>query len=332
MTIARKITVLCGTLLLLNLALGVSALVYMSHMSDDSRLLASNTVSSVYLAGRINTGAKAILIRMIRHMSSDSPQQMTKFETYLTDRNKQVREEMQAYEKLVLTDRDRQLLQRIRADLDRTIEVWQTVRPLSVAGKKREAVELFDKEGVVASDDLDSAAKELVALNKAESETIGKRVEANSATARFWIMGILLSAFASGGVLSFLLVRSLNRVLRRTVEEMSAEASHVLSAAGMISAASQALASAASQQAASLEETSASGTEISSTAGRNAENAHSAAALVEQSQKRFSEANQSVEHMAKAMRDIDSSSNKISQIIKDIDEIAFQTNIIVCTN
>lgn len=88
MTIARKITVLCGTLLLLNLALGVSALVYMSHMSDDSRLLASNTVSSVYLAGRINTGAKAILIRMIRHMSSDSPQQMTKFETYLTDRNK----------------------------------------------------------------------------------------------------------------------------------------------------------------------------------------------------------------------------------------------------
>ena len=47
-----------------------------------------------------------------------------------------------------------------------------------------------------------------------------------------------------------------------------------------------------------------------------------------QSQQQFVQANQSLEEMVLTMGDIDAQSDKISKIIKVIDEIAFQTNIL----
>jgi len=63
-------------------------------------------------------------------------------------------------------------------------------------------------------------------------------------------------------------------------------------------------------------------------ARKNSENSRSAADVVTQSQQRFVQANQSLDQMVVAMGDINTQSDKISKIIKVIDEIAFQTNIL----
>jgi methyl-accepting chemotaxis protein/methyl-accepting chemotaxis protein-1 (serine sensor receptor) len=112
------------------------------------------------------------------------------------------------------------------------------------------------------------------------------------------------------------------------VQEIAQGAEQVSLAATQISSASQSLAEGTSQQAASLEETSASTEEINSMARRNSENSHSAADLVKQSDQRFADTNVSLNHMVEAMGEINASSDKISKIIKVIDEIAFQTNIL----
>ena len=49
---------------------------------------------------------------------------------------------------------------------------------------------------------------------------------------------------------------------------------------------------------------------------------------MQQSQQKFSETNQALDQMVAAMGEINASSDKISKIIKVIDEIAFQTNIL----
>src|SRR6202007_866604 len=54
----------------------------------------------------------------------------------------------------------------------------------------------------------------------------------------------------------------------------------------------------------------------------------SVAYLVGNSQQKFSEMNRRMEELVVAMGEINSSSGKISKIIKVIDEIAFQTNIL----
>lgn len=63
-------------------------------------------------------------------------------------------------------------------------------------------------------------------------------------------------------------------------------------------------------------------------ARKNTENSRSAADLVASSQQKFGEANRALEGMVVAMSEINSQSDRISRIIKTIDEIAFQTNIL----
>lgn len=126
----------------------------------------------------------------------------------------------------------------------------------------------------------------------------------------------------------FVFIQQINRNLRRAVNELFEGAGQVASAANQISSSSQSLAQGASEQAASLEETSASSEEINSMARRNTENSTAANTLVTQSQHRIIQTNQSLESMLAAMAGIKASSDKVSKIIKVIDEIAFQTNIL----
>jgi methyl-accepting chemotaxis protein/methyl-accepting chemotaxis protein-1 (serine sensor receptor) len=128
--------------------------------------------------------------------------------------------------------------------------------------------------------------------------------------------------------LSLVLLGSVNRALGEITREISVGAEQVASAAGEVAATSQSLAQGASEQAASLEETSASSEEINSMARKNAENSRAAVALVTNSQQTFHATNQKLDQMVVAMNEINSSSAKISNIIKVIDEIAFQTNIL----
>ena len=242
MTIGRKIITLSAALLGCNLAIGVASLVQIQKLGDSTELLTANTVPSVYISGRVNTGAKAILLRIHRHFTSNSPQEMDKFEAYLEDRNKSVREELNSYEKLQLKDKERALAARIRRDLDDLIQQWRTVQPLSRSGNKAEAVALFDKEGVKLAEDLDAAAKEMVASNKASSDQIGKAAAATMQAGKVFIWVIILASFAAGLVLATILIRGMNRDLRRTIKSVSTGSEQVRTAAAAISASSRALA------------------------------------------------------------------------------------------
>jgi methyl-accepting chemotaxis protein len=99
-------------------------------------------------------------------------------------------------------------------------------------------------------------------------------------------------------------------------------------AANQVSSGSQSLADGASQQAASLEETSASLEELASMTKRNAENAHQANQLAKEARTAADKGAIDMQAMSTAMAAIKVSSDVIAKIIKTIDEIAFQTNIL----
>ena len=143
-----------------------------------------------------------------------------------------------------------------------------------------------------------------------------------------WVALVLTgTCLAAAGVVIWV-ARGIGGRLRRLAGELGENAEQMASTASQVSASSQALAEGASQQAASLEETSASSEEINAIARQNSENSRGAADLVTQSQQKFAATNQSLKEMAAAMGEISASSHKVSNIIKVIDEIAFQTNIL----
>jgi methyl-accepting chemotaxis protein len=140
---------------------------------------------------------------------------------------------------------------------------------------------------------------------------------------------VLLSvggAIAAAG--SFLGVRSAARQLRQLAGEMLDGSRQVAAASGQVAAASHSLAQGNSEQAATLQETSSSTTEITAVIRKNAENTKTMANLMTETAQLVENANRSLEEMVDSMKGINGSSEKISKIIRVIDEIAFQTNIL----
>ena len=142
------------------------------------------------------------------------------------------------------------------------------------------------------------------------------------------VAGTSLLAFLVGIAIMFFVVRGTNRTLTGIIAELSESAEQVASASGEIAGSSRVLAQGATEQAASLEETSASSEEIASTTRKSAGNSQRAAGLMRSLTGRMADANRALTVMTQSMREIDISSGRIAGIIKVIDEIAFQTNIL----
>lgn len=112
------------------------------------------------------------------------------------------------------------------------------------------------------------------------------------------------------------------------MESLGVAADEIATAAAEVSSSSALIARGASQQAAAIEETSANAAEISHSARINTEDSNSAALLATASDTRFQETELLLTDMVQAMTAIQTSSEKISRIVKVIDQIAFQTNIL----
>ncbi len=170
------------------------------------------------------------------------------------------------------------------------------------------------------------AAKLAELQRKMNTQIVADGVELASASR--WIAIVLgMLALAVGAVVLWV-IRDVNRTLRRLAGALADAAAQVAGSAGQVSAAGQTLAQGASEQAASLEETSASSEEIATMTRRNAEHSEEAAGLMVATSTSVDGANRKMEEMVHSMKEITTSSGKISKIIKVIDEIAFQTNIL----
>ncbi|NLJ15603.1 MAG: HAMP domain-containing protein [Clostridiales bacterium] len=116
--------------------------------------------------------------------------------------------------------------------------------------------------------------------------------------------------------------------LNETLYHINVAAEQVNSGAIQVSDGAQALSSGATEQASSVEELSASIEEIAEQVQANAENAKKANEYSMEAGKGVENGNKLMQQMLSAMQSISESSAKISNIIKVIDDIAFQTNIL----
>ncbi|ADL02980.1 methyl-accepting chemotaxis protein [Lacrimispora saccharolytica] len=102
----------------------------------------------------------------------------------------------------------------------------------------------------------------------------------------------------------------------------------VLNGAGQISEASIRLSEGASRQAGSLQELAAAVTEVKNQITLSADHAELARACANDVRHGAEEGNRHMEEMLKAMDEINLSSSNISKVIKAIEDIAFQTNLL----
>ncbi len=116
--------------------------------------------------------------------------------------------------------------------------------------------------------------------------------------------------------------------LRSTMLNIRSVAGTITSNSGELSSAANQLARRTEQQAAALEETAAALEEITTTVRTSSERANEASRMVHETKESAGKSGAIVRSAIDAMGRIEQSSQKISQIISVIDEIAFQTNLL----
>ena len=157
--------------------------------------------------------------------------------------------------------------------------------------------------------------------------------EYSAASARYQsvllLMGVvILIGLTAGGGYALWVTHSTSRTLALIATTLDTEASETAAASAQVAASSQSLAESASEQAASLEETSAAIEELSSMVKRNTDAAQRAKELAGQTRAAADTGATDMREMQTAMGEIKGSSDSVSKILRDIDEIAFQTNIL----
>ena len=330
LTIGKKLMLGFAALLACVVALSYFSLSGMNKLRADLDETGKKTVLKIELLGDIKAGVSQIRAEnrgMILAATNKKPQDVA------TARQgaEQVFDLLDGYVEeirpLIVTEHGRELTGQMAATLPQWRSAFEEIAQAAGAGDLQTANDLrSNKEGPLAKS-VAKLADELLVVMKNLVVASVEDAEARATTSR-WIITFFIAVSLAAGIVIVLVIRFVNRELRHAASELSLEAEQVTSAASQVASSSQTLAQGASEQAASIEETSASSEQINAMSRKNAENSQIAAGLVSQSQQKFAETNQRLQQMVVAMGDINASSDKISKIIKVIDEIAFQTNIL----
>ncbi|MDR1744279.1 MAG: methyl-accepting chemotaxis protein [Planctomycetota bacterium] len=179
--------------------------------------------------------------------------------------------------------------------------------------------------GIAALDALTDANKQNMNRNVAAATAEGgdgvRRMQTLAAAAL--AIGVMVMAG-----LFIAMRRNLSRPLTRVISVLAAESNRVFSEAKEVAASSESLSEGANNQSASVEQTAAAVEEITSMARKNLDNAKLANTEMQSAARQIQESAGDMEAMSGAMMEIKESSTKISNILRTIEEIAFQTNLL----
>jgi methyl-accepting chemotaxis protein len=327
-TIGAKLITASAALVLLTIVLSFTSMNSVGTLKRVFDETADRTAKKVAMAGVVNT-AKSDMVRSQRALVlftyGRQPAEVEKARQEFQTNADKIRKTIEAYA-AISSVQTQGHLKEIQTELDNWLPKYEELNRLCAAGKPDEALP------VIVSTRPHFAAIDKIAgdLVEHENEVLAKNKQTGTDQyTRSRTISLIMLALSLGiGGLVLWMVQQISNTLRQIAGEMADGADQVSAAAGQVASSSQTLAQGSSEQAASIEETSASSEEIHSMARKNSENSRMAAESMAEASQRVVEANCDLEQMVISMNEINASSDKISKIIKVIDEIAFQTNIL----
>ncbi len=199
---------------------------------------------------------------------------------------------------------------------------------LLFSGKREEAIEYYGNE---FQKNLEVILMNLTSINKIlEEKSISLKEEIIKNVSQIILLVIVLSllSFVITLIFGYLFSDRLSKSLSSISSTVFSSSLELAKSGKEISNGSQNLASISSELASSIEEITSSMEELQSIIESNSKNINQSGDMTEQIKKKSEEANAQTEDLKKAMEVIVNHSKKIIKIIKIIEDIAFQTNIL----
>ncbi len=227
-----------------------------------------------------------------------------------------------------LSDEGRGLIKEIRTSIERADGTEAKVVSLSRSEQQDEARVLMNSDLRPVFNELDANMTTFLQLQRKQLETVMTATDARFNESMRNIIILTIATFVIVVAAAFFIILSITRPIHNSINSLSESAGQVAGGSQQVSIASQKLAESTSQQASALEESSASIEELSAMTQNNSEMSDEGNRLAEECAQIAGRANESMTSLKRAIQVINSSSEKTGKIVKDIDEIAFQTNIL----
>jgi len=330
MKLSTKLIGSVGTILALAMLLGASSSVIINNLSRSMNYTVNVAAKRRFTAFDVYTAAlkmqsldRAIMLREIMQQTAAVEGHKREY----TDTVESVRKSLADYQSLMEDDDARRGYETVNTQMDALTQAHDELVKYIEGQKFDEVQKVADQKVMPAAEAVTSSARQLMQQDVTRMNAASGDAESKAAAGQ-WILIFLTGVSLAVGAAIIVIVRGISGTLRSLAYTMSEGAEQVASAAAQVSGVSQALAQASSEQAASLEETAASGHDLASMTKKNVEHTQRASESVTETDRQVKVANHTLETMVGSMQEINSSSNKISKIIRVIDEIAFQTNIL----
>ncbi|MDF2657074.1 MAG: chemotaxis protein [Bacillota bacterium] len=407
-TIKARLFLGFGIVIIILAGMGFFSLNSLSQFNKETVNIGENYLSSVDIAHTLNSTVANYRISELRHVIALTPDEIREMEDRLSTLDSTMKENLTAYEAIISSNTDRELLNSISSEWQIYTNLSKQITTMSGSGNTDGAMTLVRGESKAEYDKITQLTQDLVSFNRqGASQSVENAAKVYSNTRMILLsiiviaviicigaavlitrsivkpinrlitvadtlavgdvnvsvdtnlkdeIGQLMASFdrminsireqalatermAAGDLTIDIKVRSERDLLGKKLAEMVDKNNEVLSniavaseqvAAGskQVSDSSVALSQGATEQASSVEQLTASLEEISSQTKMNAQNANQANDLAEMAKSNAVQGNQQMGDMLKAMEDINEASANISNIIKVIDDIAFQTNIL----
>jgi methyl-accepting chemotaxis protein len=328
--VGKKLLLAGGAMLLLTFTLGSVALACIADIGDHLHEIVRDTVRQQTLVHEMERnisfmtgGTKGILLRGLQHDAVGIGWNADDFRVY----SGSLQGDIDTLQKMRLAPETTTGLNQLKDVLAATRRTNDKILAAARAGDMAQAFAAYN--GTMKQLELEQKAAIMAMLAVQDKALVSQSDAAETSVVdSHWITGVLLALALMLGLVFVWVVRQVVHLVRGSVGELGETVDQIAAAANQISSASRTLAEGASEQAASIVETSNSVNEITTLVQRTQQNSQAAAIMVAGSNCEFDRTNRLLQEMVESMEGINASGKAISKIIRIIDEIAFQTNIL----
>lgn len=329
LTIPRRVALGFALLVLAALAVGATSLSRLWAVNADVDSLSTNTIPSVLTLSRIITDT-LVTLQQARTavLDTDSPERMQAARQSLEAAVKRSDAAIAVYRGLLSDAEDERLFTAAVAARKQFLAGVTRAIASADAGSKTEARDTILAGVEPIADQCIDLFNDTIEYNiaLAQRQVAGARSRLRAGAL---VAGVVLAvASLIGTGLALGITRSLVRTLSGVSDALESSAIRTAEAADQLAAINRTVAAGCTEQGSSVAETGAALEEMSAMIRCTADNAAQATELARQARGAAEAGTSTMTEMDAAMRSIGATSAEVAKIVKQIDEIAFQTNIL----
>ncbi|NMM63949.1 methyl-accepting chemotaxis protein [Clostridium sp. P21] len=219
-TIRVKLIFLVGALVLALISIGILSINNLKLVNEQSSIISKNWLPGVRYSEELNTMTSDFRIMEYEHVIANDNDVMASKEKEMDEKSKEISNTMTLYEKSFYNDEDKKLLESVKDEWNKYLELHRQVIKLSRELKTADATKIMNGDGKKAFDSASSTLLKLVKFNQTMAEKASKQGDDIYSLSRNTSIAIIFVISIGAVVLAFFIISNIIKSLKSIKKEL----------------------------------------------------------------------------------------------------------------